>query len=177
MILHHDILVKGDNPEICRNHVERFFSSYQLIRYDSLTIADDGILPASAPGFRSRLEQGIRKNRDILLSFLAELSREHVGTLQDLSDIKQGYASALLHTACHILDGFFGIDTFFYNLEEDSHWVTEQLSSRIKIKPADYYILAVTASLGTTGRGRDEEPPLGHRHTFREHITKAIFKT
>ncbi|PJA50645.1 MAG: hypothetical protein CO171_00575, partial [Syntrophobacterales bacterium CG_4_9_14_3_um_filter_49_8] len=66
MILHHDILVKGDTPEICRNRVERFFSSYQLIRYDSLTIADYGILPAATPDFQSRLEQGIQKNRDIL---------------------------------------------------------------------------------------------------------------
>jgi len=177
MILHHDILVKGDTPEICRNRVERFFSSYQLIRYDSLTIADYGILPAATPDFQSRLEQGIQKNRDILESFLTELSHEHVATLQDLADIRQGYASALLHTACHILDGFFGIDTFFYNLEEDSHWVTEQLSSRIKTEPAGYYLLAVTASLAATSRDRDEEPPLGHRHTFREHITKAIFKT
>ncbi len=50
----------------------------------------------------------------------------------------QGYKSKMLHVITHFLDGFFGIDTFFYNLEEDSHWVSEELQKKIAEAPTYY---------------------------------------
>ena len=51
----------------------------------------------------------------------------------------------MLHVITHLLDGFFGIDSYFYNLVEDSHWVSEELRATIKTSPSRYWLIAVEA--------------------------------
>jgi hypothetical protein len=64
-----------------------------------------------------------------------------------LSELPQGFRTKMLHVITHFLDGFFGIDTYFYNLEEDSHWVSEQARRRIREAPSDYRLLSVEAEI------------------------------
>ena len=47
----------------------------------------------------------------------------------------------------HLLDGFFGIDSQFYNLPEDSHWLGESLRKQIETGPAEFWLVRVAATL------------------------------
>jgi len=137
----HEILVKGKDLETCKNKVLRFFSDYQLVRYSSITILEDESLPASDPGFGSRLEGAERENRRILHELVEELRDEGVALLNDLENMPEGYRTKMLHVITHLLDGFFGIDSYFYNLEEDSHQVSEEMKRKIAGSVANYWLL------------------------------------
>jgi|WetSurSiteA1Bulk_404760.scaffolds.fasta_scaffold01188_6 hypothetical protein len=142
---HHLILTGGDDFNTCRQKVSYFFDHYQLVRYFHTNILDKECLPASSPGFWDTLEQAIIKNRKILHSLITELQGEGVQTLLDLEGVPQGYQSNMLHVITHLVDGFFGIDSYFYNLIEDSHWVSENLREEIKISPSRYHLIHVEA--------------------------------
>jgi hypothetical protein len=43
------------------------------------------------------------------------------------------------------LDGFFGIDTYFFNLEEESHWVSVELQKSMEAAPSAYWLLTIEA--------------------------------
>lgn len=75
-----------------------------------------------------------------------ELKDAGVAEVQDLTSLPQGYASKILHTAAHLLDGFIGIDSHFYNLADDSHWLSDQQRNKIEAAPASYWLLQVEAS-------------------------------
>jgi hypothetical protein len=139
----HEILVRGKDLEACKGKVLRFFRDYQLVRYSSVTVLEDESLPASDPGFGDRLESAGLENRRILHELVEELRGEGVSLLNDLENMPQGYRTKMLHVITHLLDGFFGIDSFFYNLEEDSHWVSEQLRRKMAGAPTDYWLLPV----------------------------------
>src|SRR4030043_54062 len=70
-----------------------------------------------------------------------------INILKDLQELPQGYKSKILHVITHLLDGFFGIDTYFYNLEEDSHWVSEELKEKIKTNPPIFWLLSLEAQI------------------------------
>jgi len=143
----HEILVKGKDLETCKNKVLRFFRDYELVRYSSITILEDETLPASDPEFGKRLERAERENRRILHGLAEELRGEGVTLLDDIENMPQGYRTNMLHVITHLLDGFFGIDSYFYNLEEDSHWVSEELGRRIKGSLADYWLLPLEGEI------------------------------
>jgi hypothetical protein len=107
-------------------------------------MAEDS-LPASSPEFWDKMEHAILENRLVLRQLLTELGDEGITTLKDLEDLPQGYMSTILHTATHFLDGFFGVDTYFYNLVEDSHWVSEELTKKMRSVPAHFWLLAIEA--------------------------------
>jgi len=51
-----------------------------------------------------------------------------------------------------MLDGFIGIDSVFYNLAEDSHWLSAPLRKTIEQHPEHYWLVPlwhgpVTSSL------------------------------
>ncbi len=139
----HEILVSGVDLPACEARVGRFFSRTELVRYDSVRIAAAAALRGDAPGFRQRLEQGVAANRRVIAELLGELDREGVRSLADIGEMGQGSNSKVLHTIAHLLDGFFGIDSAFYNLEDDSHWVSPLLDERIKAEPASFRLLPV----------------------------------
>ncbi len=68
---------------------------------------------------------------------------EGVSLLNDLENMPQGYRTKMLHVITHLLDGFFGIDSYFYNLEEDSHQVSEELKKKMAGELTDYWLLPV----------------------------------
>jgi hypothetical protein len=144
----HEILVSGSNFDTCKKKVLHFFQNYQLVRYSHINILEEDSVPASSPVFLDRVEKAILKNRRTLHDLIKELQGEGVITLDDLQELPQGYKSKMLHTVTHFLDGFFGIDTYFYNLGEDSHWVSEELHKKIEASPYGYWLLALEADLG-----------------------------
>ena len=142
---YHEILVKGPDIAACRTRTLKFFKNYQLVRYSGIHINES--ISASDPGFSSRLLKAIDKNRQILHDLIKELQKEDVSTLDDLEELPQGYKSKMLHIITHFLDGFFGIDTYFFNLEEYSHWVSDKLQKGIEAAPSAYWLLAVEAEI------------------------------
>ena len=66
-------------------------------------------------------------------------------SLQDLFFIKQGFESKILHTVTHMLDGFIGVDSAFYNLIEDSHWLSPSLRREITSHMHEYWLVRVVA--------------------------------
>jgi hypothetical protein len=141
----YEILVGGAGFAPCREKVLLFFQKYQLVRFSNIAVDQGRSIPASNPGFQDRLQQAVQTNRTILRSLVRELQDEQVLTLNDLQELPQGYKTKLLHIATHFLDGFFGIDTHFYNLVEDSHWVSKQLQDAIANTPSDYWVLSLDA--------------------------------
>lgn len=143
----HEILVKGTDLEACKRKVLHFFQNYQLVRYSHINIVEEESLSASNLGFWDKLEKANQKNRQILHELIKELEGEGLTTLEDLQELPQGYKSKMLHVITHLLDGFFGIDTYFYNLEEDSHWVSEELKEKIKTNPPIFWLLSLEARI------------------------------
>ena len=147
MKFYHETLTGGPDFKVCKRKVLHFFQNYQLVRYSHINILEEDSVPASSPVFLDRVEKAILKNRRTVHDLIKELQGEGVITLDDLQELPQGYKSKMLHTVTHFLDGFFGIDTYFYNLEEDSHWVSEELQKKIEASPSGYWLLTLEANM------------------------------
>ncbi|MEJ2057239.1 MAG: hypothetical protein P8X39_05310, partial [Desulfofustis sp.] len=61
----------------------------------------------------------------------------------DLIDLNQGYQSKILHIIAHFLDGFIGIDSVFYNLIDDSHWLSDETRDKIEQQPDRFRLLSL----------------------------------
>ncbi len=99
------------------------------------------------------IERYVLENRKVVKEFLNELGTEGYKSLEHIAQVPQGYLSKLVHTVAHLLDGFFGIDSRFYNLEEESHWVSPQLYQQIKLYPGEFWIIEVAGFLTNTYQG------------------------
>ena len=142
----HKFLVQGEDIDSCSVNIHTFLNSYQLVRYGTVEVEEATSLAGGSPGFLGRLDEAIAENRRRIRVLLEELQEEGVKTLLQLETLPQGYQSKTLHTITHLLDGFFGIDTFFYNLVEGSHGVSDELRKRIAAEPAAYMLISVKAS-------------------------------
>lgn len=140
LLAKHLVLAEGENEEACRLHVLKFFEQTSLVRYDNIVI-EDRILSGADPGFTSELDQGLKRNRDTLRKFIKELGSTGFEQRSDLMQVDQGYHSKILHIIAHFLDGFIGIDSDFYNLVEDSHWLSSEVELRIQNDPARFKLL------------------------------------
>jgi hypothetical protein len=143
IIARHEILVAGDSFESCRKQVVDFFARTQLVRYDRVTIDDGGSRPGSHQDFGKCVTGAIQKNRNILEGLSDDLKDAGVQTTADLLTLPQGYPSKVLHILTHFLDGFIGIDSIFYNLIDDSHWLPEQTRQAISAAPDGYWLIPV----------------------------------
>ena len=144
---YHEILTKDQDFEFSKKRVLRFFQKYHLVSYSHVHVFDNESLPASSHDFESRLQKALLKNRQLLNTLLNDLLSEGYTTIQDLQTIPQGHRTKIFHVITHLLDGFFGLDTHFYNLEEDSHWVSDAFWEKIKTNPSQYWLLAVEAEI------------------------------
>ena len=142
-IYSHEILVKGADFEACKKRVLDFFGRYQLVRYSRIIVMERESLPASSPDFVKRIDKAVIENRRILHKLAEELQAEGVSTFRDVVELTQGYRTKILHVITHFLDGFFGIDTFFYNLDEDSHWVSDEMMGAIRDNPSHYWLICI----------------------------------
>ena len=157
----HDILLAGSDFATCRKRVNRFFDRTMLIRYDEVLISENESANGAGKEFRSRLQEGLDANHQAIGELLKNLKDEGFSTLEDLHGLEQGYASKIFHTIAHLLDGFIGIDSHFYNLEEDSHGISPDLEQKILAAPDNYWILRVKGRIASAN-----EDPLHALRTF-----------
>ena len=142
----HEILVIGADLETCRQKTLRFFAKNILVRYDSVTIVEAESVNGAHPRFWERVEAGEAANRMALANMLADLKAEGFQQLDDIMQLRQGYQSKVFHTIAHLLDGFFGIDTSLYNLEDDSHWLSAERRQQIEAAPHTCWLIKVAAA-------------------------------
>jgi hypothetical protein len=139
----HLFLASGKNFAQARQQVIHFMETTQLVVYQSTTIKDEEILSGTSKHFWKKIETGIAANQTFCRSLLKELQETGLSELEDLLALQPGYPSKILHILTHMLDGFFGIDSTFYNLVEESHWLSEPLRASIQQRPDEYWLIPV----------------------------------
>jgi hypothetical protein len=157
----HDILLAGSDFESCRKRVKRFFDRTMLIRYDEVLASENESINGAEKEFRQRLQEGLTANHQAVGDLLKNLKDEGFDLLEDIQGVEKGYVSKIFHTIAHLLDGFIGIDSRFYNLEEDSHGISPDLQQKIAAAPDNYWILKVKGLIASAG-----EDPLDALRTF-----------
>jgi len=147
----HYFLVHSQSGELAGRHVERYLTGNQLISYAEFFVRSEEILSGTDPLFWRTLAHGLAANDSFAQRMLDHLKEEGVTTLEQLPGLQQGYVTKILHTLTHLLDGFIGIDSVFYNLVEDSHRVSGELREAIRATPAGYWLVPVrTGELKTS---------------------------
>lgn len=143
----HDLLVTGPDLDSCDRRARLFFAKSQLVHYDSVEVDRNHSVNGSDPRFNDLLEKAQAENRRILHELMTKLQEEGCSTLDDLLALPQGFKSKLLHTISHLLDGFFGIDSRFFDIDEISHWLTESRRQHLAARPAECWLLRIKAQM------------------------------
>lgn len=143
LFMEHDLLVSGPDRATCEQHIRLFFDKSQLVHYDSLDFDRANSVNGTDPRFEELLNSAIAGNRKVLADLLTKLRQEGCTSLDDLLVMPQGFMSKLLHTMCHLLDGFFGVDSRFFDIDEISHWLTENRKQEIARSPERCWLMRV----------------------------------
>ncbi|UCD65462.1 MAG: hypothetical protein JSW69_05395 [Deltaproteobacteria bacterium] len=157
----HDILIAGSDFESCQLRVKQFFDRTMLIRYDEALVMKNDSVNGIEENFLVRIQEGLAANQKVLEEFLENLKAEGFTTLDDLKSLEKGYVSKILHTIAHLQDGFIGIDSRFYNFEEDSHGVSRDTQKKISTTPENYWIIRVKGKIASMS-----EDPFDALRTF-----------
>ena len=139
----HLFLVEGKDHHDCVEKVLHFFNTYQLVQYSEISVMENETLSASTDIFWEKLDEAEAANRETIATLFDELRASGVSSLEDLSTLSQGWKSKTIHTVAHLLDGFFGVDSSFYNLAGESHWVSDQIRNEIRSRRDDFHLLKV----------------------------------
>lgn len=139
----HIVLVSADDREKAYLQVQKFFKKTQLVHYDAIDILKEKSFSGTEKKFSTAMDAGIKKNRSTLNKFIQEFKNTGFETIADLNSVTHGYPSKLLHIITHFLDGFIGVDTTFYNLIEDSHWVSDETYALINNTPGHYWVITL----------------------------------
>ncbi|HIJ89261.1 MAG: hypothetical protein OEV89_00195 [Desulfobulbaceae bacterium] len=145
----HKILTMEPDFEKSSAHVLRFLDRTSLVHYEAVRVVADQSCSGADPRFWPWLEQGVADNRQILTNLTGELRAAGTKGFSDLPAMPQGFQSKIFHTMAHLLDGFFSIDSQFYSLPEDSHWLGASLRRQIEADPEDFWLVTVVATLGS----------------------------
>lgn len=149
-ISRHKILLAGRSFSHCQQQVHRFFDLTSLVIYDCIEVSEEKSFSGADTDFFQKIRYAERKNRKLVQGLIAELAKDGVHSLEDLQEVRQGYQSKTVHILSHLLDGFVGIDSYFYNLLDDSHWLPEDRARAIQIDPARHWLLHVDGFADTT---------------------------
>lgn len=141
LLAHHSILVSGEHYEDCKAQIDSFFEKTTLVQYDKISIDNNAIVNGDSEQFSERLEKSLDRNKAVLARFIDELKTTGFEKRSDLPSVKQGYPSKLLHIIAHFLDGFIGIDTVFYNLIDDSHWISSRTKEQLSKHPEKFWLV------------------------------------
>ncbi len=141
LITNHQVLVTAPSIENGIAQVEVFFINTLLVKYDKIDIDKEKCLRGDETAFQEVLDNSIKENRKTLAEFIKEFERTGISTVSNLNALKQGYPSKLLHIIAHFLDGFIGIDSVFYNLIEESHWVSDAMLQTIATNPENFQLI------------------------------------
>ncbi|MFH1217441.1 MAG: hypothetical protein V1706_13150 [Pseudomonadota bacterium] len=137
----HYFLADGPDLPTSINKVNHFFASTVLVKYEQVRVEKEEAFSSVDERFAEMLDQAIAGNGGLLNKLLGELEAEGFAELSRWSTMPQGYLSKTVHAVAHMLDGFFGVDSAFYNLVDDSHWVSETLMERIKKSPDGFWLI------------------------------------
>jgi hypothetical protein len=151
----HLLLTPATDRDDAQARIEHFFAKNFLVKYDQVTILAERTSHAGNADFWKRLEEGIAANRRVVGELLDEMRAGGFEKLTDLTEMHQGYESKILHTVTHLLDGFFGVDTVFFNLVEDSHGLSNRLAAAIKANPAGFWLVEAEC-ISDTGHDPDQ---------------------
>jgi len=143
----HTILAMEPDLKKSSAHVLRFLDRTPLVQYDAVRVVADQSCSGADPRFWPWLEQGLANNRQVLQKLTGELRAAGTKEFSDLLVMPQGFQSKIFHTMAHLLDGFFSIDSRFYNLPEDSHWLGASVRRQIEAAPEDFWLVTVVATL------------------------------
>lgn len=143
----HKILTMEPDFAKSAAHVLRFLDHTSLVQYDAVLVVAAQSCSGVDPLFWPWVEQGQVDNRQVLQDLIGELQAADTLGFNDLLTMPQGFQSKIFHTMAHLLDGFFGIDSRFYNLPEDSHWLGDSLRKQIESTPDDFWLITVEAAL------------------------------
>lgn len=141
LLAHHLILVSGEHYEDCRAKIDSFFEKTTLVQYDKISIDNEAVVNGDNDRFPERLKNGLERNQAVLAKFIDELKATGFEKRSDLPSVKQGYPSKVLHIIAHFLDGFIGIDTVFYNLIDDSHWLSSKTEEQLTSHPEKFWLV------------------------------------
>jgi hypothetical protein len=156
-----DVLVAGEDFASCHHRVSRFFDRTMLLRFDEVRIDEKESINAADQAFWERLDEGISANRKTIGELAANLRQEGFGSFEKLQSLEKGYLTKIFHTIAHLLDGFIGIDSRFYSLEEDSHSISNALRKQITAEPQRFWVIRVVGKIGTA-----DQDPLDALRTF-----------
>ncbi len=125
--------------------VIHFLDKTTLVKYDSIEFNLELSCSAVNQKFWETVDSGLKKNSQSVIGLIDELQKNGYSQIEELAEMKQGYESKVLHILVHLLDGFIGIDSSFYNLIEDSHQISDSLRRKIDQNPENYQLLQVNA--------------------------------
>ncbi len=137
------MLLSGDSFAHCGTQVHKFFDLTSLVIYDCIEARQELSLSGLDAAFLPSIAAAENRNRSMVQELIAELLKNGIHTTSDLPHISQGYVSKTLHILSHFLDGFIGIDSYFYNLLDDSHWLPPPTINRIQESPERYWLMHV----------------------------------
>lgn len=137
----HIFLVTGADYSDARAKVEHFLKQNLLVRYTALVFDDEKALSNLTGQFSETIRWAEEQNKLTIQGLLTEFADLGYESVSDLSRLPQGYESKLLHTITHLLDGFFGLDSFFYNLNEDSNWISHSSLKKMETCTRETYFL------------------------------------
>ena len=148
-ISQHKILLAGDSFDHCSEQVHKFFDLTSLVIYDCIEVIERKSFSGLDAAFLDHIVKSERHNRQTAQGLIDELTKAHILKTEDLINVKQGYLSKTLHILSHFLDGFIGIDSYFYNLIDDSHWLPPATAQTIKQHPDHYWLLHIDCFAAT----------------------------
>lgn len=138
-------LVEVDSYTKGCKRVVHFLEETALVSYDQVEFNVDLSCSALDQNFWELVDSGLDKNRQSVRGLIDELQKSGYSQLLDLTKMKQGYESKIFHILAHLLDGFVGMDSSFYNLVEDSHLISDSLHQKIKQDPGNYWTIQINA--------------------------------
>ncbi|MFH0783425.1 MAG: hypothetical protein V2B20_15935 [Pseudomonadota bacterium] len=139
----HRMLLSGNSFEHCCNQLHKFFDLTSLVIYDCIEARQELSLSGLDAAFFASIATAENRNRSMVQELIAELEKSGIHNTKDLPHIAQGYVSKTFHILSHFLDGFIGIDSYFYNLLDDSHWLPLPTVLRIQESPEHYWLIHV----------------------------------
>lgn len=148
-ISHHKILLTGNSYSHCVDLVHRYFDLTSLVIYDCIEASESKSFSGLDAVFFDTIDEAEQRNRRIMTELIDELSAAGIRDTADLKNVEQGYLSKTLHILSHFLDGFIGIDSYFYNLIDDSHWLSADTAAIIRKNPHHYWLIHIECFAAT----------------------------
>ncbi len=143
LISQHKILLAGDSFDHCSQQVHRYFDLTSLVIYDCIETIQNKSFSGLDAVFFDQIARAESHNRQAVQNLIDELVKAKFQKTVDFQNIEQGYLSKTLHILSHLLDGFIGIDSYFYNLMDDSHWLPQTTAQAIHKNPKHYWLLHI----------------------------------